>query len=273
MGGMAEVHPSAIVGDGVELTEGVRIGPWCRLEGEVRIGVGTELLERVSLRGPLRIGQHNTIYPGAALGFAPQDQKFDPDTDGAGIEIGNGNVLREGVTIHRATGKSPTRLGDRNYLMAFSHLGHDVQMGSDCLLANVVLLAGHVRVAGRVVFGGGSGVQQYARIGRLAMIAGNAALTQDAPPFCAVYRNRRVGSINVVGLRRAGLREHIRPLRTAFELLYHRGLSNRGAAERIREELGDDPLCAELADFIETTERGLCPAEPREHMGAAAEGA
>ena len=256
---MPQLHPTAHVDPGAELAEDVIVGPGCVIEAGVRIGRGTKLTGNVWLRGPLTLGERNVLYPNVVLGFEPQDRKFDPETDGTGIVIGHDNVLREGVTIHRATGDRPTTVGDHNYLMCNSHLGHDVILGNDNLLANGTLIGGHAEVADEVVFGGNATVHQFCRIGRLAMMSGVAGITQDLPPFCLVYKTRLVGSLNIVGLRRAGYRGHVAPLKRAFDIFFCQKLSNESALRKIRSELQDDPLCQEFAHFISQAERGICP--------------
>jgi len=227
------------------------------IEGAVRIAEGTRLRAHVLLRGPLTIGRDNHIFPFCCLGYAPQDRSFDPDTDGAGTVIGDHNVIREGVTIHRATREGPTRLGSHNYMMAYAHLAHDVVVGDHCTLANGTMLAGHVHVADQVTFGGAAGVSQRCRVGRLAMLAGNESVTRDLPPFCTVYNSRFVSSLNLVGLRRAGHRDSIDPLKKAFDILFKQQHINSVATQRIRDELGDDPLCGELADFVDESTVGI----------------
>ncbi len=255
---MANIHPTAIIGDQVELADDVIIGPGCMIEGRVTIDPGCRLIAQVHLRGPMTIGSNNRIYPFTCLGYEPQDWKFDPDHDGAGTVIGNGNLIREGVTIHRATGDHPTTVGDRNYLMANSHLGHDAVIGSDCNLANGSLLAGHVLLGDRVTLGGNAVVHQYCRVGRLAMISGVQGITQDLPPFCVVYDCRRVGSLNIIGLRRAGYRDHIKTLSRAFQIIFKEKHANQTVIAMIRSELRHDALCMELIDFIESSKRGIC---------------
>ncbi len=254
---MAEIHPTAIVDAQAELANDVVVGPWCLIEGPVKLGPGCRLLHRVTLKGPLRIGESNLFYPNVCLGFSGQDLKYDHDKPGAGIAIGSGNIFREGVTVHRATLDRPTRVGDRNYFMVDSHLGHDVQVGSDCMLVNGVMVGGHCEIADRVILGGNATVHQHVRIGRLTMISGLSGLTQDVPPFMTSYRTRTIESLNIIGLRRAGLRDHIAPLKKAFGILFHTKLAMPNAVERIRTECGDDPLCMELADFVTASKRGI----------------
>jgi len=258
---MPQIHPTAIVDRAAELADNVVVGPFCVINGRVKIDPGTRLLHAVTLHGPMHIGQKNLFYPNVCIGYAPQDHKFDATTDGPGVAIGHHNIFREGVSIHRSSGAGearPTTVGDHNYLMANAHLGHDVTLGNHCTLVNGTLIAGHVEIGDHATFGGGCAIHQFCRIGRYAMISGVVAIMQDVPPFCTAYRMRTVGSLNIVGLRRAGLRKHIKPLQEAFDILYRRGLSNPHAIETIENELGDDPLCMEFADFVRHTKRGIC---------------
>ena len=254
---LPEIHPSAFVDDAAQLAQDVVVGPGCSITGEVRVGEGTRLLAQVHLQGPMQIGRGNRLYPFVCLGFAPQDRGYDPERPGAGVQIGDDNVFRESVTAHRATQDRPTTIGNRNYFMVNTHAGHDVVVGDDVTLANGALLAGHVQVGDRVIMGGNAGLHQFCRVGRMAMISGMGAIHQDVPPFCVVHRNSRVGSLNLVGLRRSGHRDHIRPLKAAFDILYRQGHTNSAAAQRILDELGDDPLCHELATFVQQSKRGL----------------
>jgi UDP-N-acetylglucosamine acyltransferase len=141
--------------------------------------------------------------------------------------------------------------------MSNSHVAHDVRMGDDNTIANGALLGGHVELADQAFLGGNSGVHQFCRVGRLAMLSGGAGLTQDLPPFCTSYDTRQIGSLNIVGLRRAGCRASIPNLRRAFSLFFRAGLSNQSAVARIEEDLGHDPLCLEFAQFIKTSKRGI----------------
>ncbi len=235
----------------------VVVGPWCLIEGAVTLGPGCRLLERVSLRGPLIVGGGNHFYPQASLGLEPQDRKFDPAKGDSGIVIGDGNLFREGVTIHRATGATPTTIGNRNYFMANSHAGHDVKIGNDCTLANGALLGGHVQLGDGVLLGGNSSVHQFCRIGRLGMLSGQAAISQDLPPFCTVYNTRMIGSLNFVGLRRNGYRQEIDALRRVFEIYYLEHHTGPVALEIIERELGDNALAREFVQFVRTSRRGM----------------
>lgn len=252
------IDPTATVDRRATLADDVEIGPGCHVEGCVTIGAGTRLAARVVLKGPLVLGRNNILYPNVCLGLEPQDRKFDPSKDGSGVVIGDDNIFREGVTIHRATGERPTTVGHRNYLMVNSHLGHDTLVGDDCTLANGAMVGGHGQIGDRVTLGGTAGIHQFCRVGRLGMVSGVIAITQDLPPFCVAYSMRSVSSLNIVGLRRAGYRKHIAPLKKAFDIFFRRQLGNRSALKRIEAELGDDPLCMEFARFIAESKRGIC---------------
>jgi UDP-N-acetylglucosamine acyltransferase len=258
---MPQVHPSAIVGPDVQLADDVTVGPWCHLDGSITIGPGTRLLQRVSVQGPGVIGRNNTLYPNACVGLAPQDLKFDPAHAGAGFEIGDGNTIRESATIHRATGDTPTTLGNDNYMMVNSHIGHDCRVGNRVMFANNTALGGHVEVGDRVIFGGGAVVHQFCRIGRLAMLSGAAGVTLDVPPFCTVYVSRQISSLNLVGLRRADYRDHIKPLERAFRVYFRSKLPSELALERLHAnaDLIADPLVREFVEFIESSTRGTVP--------------
>lgn len=268
---MPTIHPSALVDPSVQLADDVEVGPWCHLQGEITIGAGTKLLPNVHINGPTRIGTNNTIYPNTCIGFAPQDRKFDHDEPGAGVVIGNDNTLRESVTIHRATADRPTTLGDDNYLMAGAHLGHDSSVGSHCNIANNVLLAGHAQVGDYVTMGGGSAIHQFCRVGQRAMVAGVIAAIQDVLPFTVLFHTREIIGLNLIGLRRSGMRDQIKPLQKALEYACYMGLSNKSAIARIRSEFADVPACMEIADFIETTKRGISPFNKASKAEASAE--
>lgn len=234
------------------------IGPRCIVQGNVRLGAGTKLLHGVTLHGPLVIGKRNKIYPNVCIGYAPQDRKFDPMMEGSGVVIGDENIIREGATIHRATKERPTTVGSRDYLMVNCHVGHDCVVGDDVTMANGSMLAGHVTVGDATIFGGNAAVHQFCRVGRLSMLSGVTAVSQDVPPFCVVYAMKQVGSLNVIGLRRAGLGKHLRALKRAFDLLFRSQLPRPAAVEKIAGELGDDPLCVEFGEFVRGSKRGIC---------------
>ncbi|MFN3166903.1 MAG: acyl-ACP--UDP-N-acetylglucosamine O-acyltransferase [Phycisphaeraceae bacterium] len=254
---MPQTHPTASIDDQAQLADDVVVGPQCVIEGPVTIGPGTRLVAQAYLKGPLTIGANNTIYPFVTIGLEPQDWKADPDKPGRGTVIGDGNMIREGVSIHRASrDEHPTTIGNKNYLMAYSHVAHDCVVGNDCMFANSALLGGHCEVGDRVILGGNCGVQQFCRIGRLAMLGGCEGITADLPPFCMIHHTKQVSALNLIGLRRAGLRTHIPALREAFNLYYRRGIPGTKALAMIDEQI-DDPLVSEFVAFIRASERGV----------------
>jgi UDP-N-acetylglucosamine acyltransferase len=257
---MPEVHPTAIVDREVELADDVVVGPYCVLSGHVQVGAGSRLLGNVHLTGPLTLGRNNLVYPFAALGFAPQDFKWDPKRPGAGLVIGDGNVFRESVTIHRATSdEQPTRIGDGNYWMANTHAGHDCRIGDRCVFANGTLLGGTVEVGDGVVTGGNSAVHQHCRVGRGALISGSFGLNKDLPPHFMLTGGNVAGSINVIGMRRSGMPgPEIDDVKWVFKVLYRRSLSVKQALEEIRAR-ADRPRVAEFLAFVDASQRGIVP--------------
>ncbi|QDU34707.1 Acyl-[acyl-carrier-protein]--UDP-N-acetylglucosamine O-acyltransferase [Poriferisphaera corsica] len=254
---MSNIHSSAVIDPKVEIADDVYVGPGCIFEGNIKIGKGNYFTSSVYLKGPLVIGEGNRFYPNSYIGHEPQDKKFSPETEGAGTLIGENNVFREGASVHRATGEKPTTVGNDNYMMVNSHLGHDTVIGNENVLVNGSLVAGHVEIADKVTIGGNGVIHQGVRIGTMAMISGGIGMTQDIPPYCIAYYMRTIGSLNMIGLRRGGYRDHIKPLQKAFDLVFKQGLPNKVAVAKIREELGDDPLCEEFAAFVEKTKRGI----------------
>ena len=239
------------------------IGPYCVIEGRVRIGTGTRLKGHVHLQGPVTLGSDNTLYPFVCIGYEPQDLKFTGET--AGVVIGDRNVIREGTTIHAATNLSePTRVGCDNLMMNNSHIGHDAAMADRCVLVSGVVIGGHVRIANQVTFGGNSGIHQHCRVGRLTMIGGISAASKDVPPFSLVAARNELHGVNLIGLRRNGVaRPVIDAVKRAFRTLYLQGHINPVAADLIEKQAATDaeaaPLLMELVDFIRTSQRGIIP--------------
>ncbi len=258
-----DIHPSAsIVGD-VTLGDGVVVGPHCMIDGTlgpVIVGRGTELIGHIYLYGPLTIGEENSIYPFAAIGFAPQSRDFDRRVAGQGLVIGDRNVFREGTSIHRAmTDEGPTTVGSNNYFMAYTHAGHDARIGSRCTFANGSLMAGHVIVDDGVTVGGNATIHQFCHVGRGAMLSGSMGLTRDVPPYFMLTGSNVVGSLNIVGMRRQGLTsDQIDDVRWVYRTLYRRKLTPAGRLEALQER-ADRPLVAEYIEFLRTMKRGLSP--------------
>ncbi|MCZ6837121.1 MAG: acyl-ACP--UDP-N-acetylglucosamine O-acyltransferase [Planctomycetota bacterium] len=255
---MPQIHPTAILDGEIDLADDVIIGPHCVLTGPITIGAGTRLIGGAWLNGPLTIGESNTIYPTVCLGFAPQDIKWDLSRPGAGLVIGSENIIREGCTMHRATSDEiPTTIGNRGFWLTQAHAGHDSQVGDDCVFANSNL-AGHVRVDDRVILGGTSGVHQFCRIGRGAMLSGGVSTSRDVPPFFTLTGISVIGSINMVGMKRSGMpKEDIEDVRWVFKMLYRRGHTHKRAMEELKAR-ADRPMIEEYIEFIESSKRGIC---------------
>jgi len=239
---MPAIHRTAIVDGSAEVADDVEIGAYAVVGAGVRLGPGTRLMSHVVLEGPLVLGRANVVHPFAVLGGAPQDKKHRDGTPG--LEVGDDNVFREHVTVHRGTA-APTRIGSSNLFMASSHVAHDVVIGDGCVLANAVQLAGHVVVGDLATFGGLSGVAQFVRIGEGAFVAAGSMVERNVPPFVIVQGDRaRVRAINRVGLERRGAsRETIAELERLFRALY---ISHRPRASVLAELVTDDPLGQKL---------------------------
>ncbi len=266
---MAEVHPTAIVDPEAELSEDVRVGPFTVIGPGVRIGAGTRILGQCWLEGPTRIGQENVLYPGVRLGTPPQSISRDPAIPGPGLVIGDRNVFREGVTIHRAMmDDGPTRVGDGNYLMTNSHLGHDVVLGDRCILASGVVIGGHASLGDRVNIGGNTAVHQFVRIGDGAMLSGVSGTSLDVPPWFMVTAINICGSLNLVGMRRSGMaRADIDRVRWVFRQVSLGG--TRAGLIRRLESRSDEAMIATYLKWFSAAVRGWCTTRGRKSRGTA----
>jgi len=231
------IHPTAIVSADARLADDAEVGPYSVIEGPVELGAGVKVDGHALLRGRVRVGERSTIGWGAAIGGDPQDLGFDPATDSS-IEVGADNTIREYVTIHRGSKPgSVTRIGDRNFLMAGCHLGHDVTLGNDAALANNVMIGGHVQIGDRCFLGGGGGFHQFVHVGSLSIVQGNARIAQDVPPFCTAHSANVLSGLNSIGLRRAGYDQAARSeIKRLFRLLFRSGLPLSKAIEQASAE-------------------------------------
>lgn len=204
------IHPTAIVDPRAEIAPDVEIGPYA-VVGAVRIGAGSRLAAHAIVMGPLAMGERNHVHSFAVLGGDPQVRKLERSessdrNDTTRVEIGDDNVFREHVTVHRGAGATITRIGSNNLFMAQAHVAHDVTVGSNVVVANAVQLAGHTVIEDYATFGGLSGVAQFVRVGESAFVAAGAMVERDVPPFCIVQGDRaRVRAVNRVGLARRGV--------------------------------------------------------------------
>jgi len=253
------IHPTAIIHPGAQIAADAEVGPYVCIEGPAEIGSRCILHAHAILVGTVRLGPDNRIGYGAVIGAPSQHLSFPPDHPGE-VVIGSGNTIRELCTLHRSTvGGGATRIGDHNYLMAGTHLAHDVRLGSHVTIANSALLGGHVEVADRVFIGGGCVFHQHVRVGRLAIAQGASAFSKDIPPFTLAAERNTVAGLNAVGLRRAGMNTTQRQeIKNAFKLLYRSGL-NTAQALSGAEELDWGPDAREFFEFVRAArKRGIC---------------
>jgi UDP-N-acetylglucosamine acyltransferase len=255
----AAIHPTAVIAPDAVLADGVEVGPYSVIGPGVEIGRGTRVGPHVVIEGPTRIGAGNRIFQFASVGADPQDKKYRGET--SRLEIGDRNVIRECVTLHRGTAqdKSVTRIGDDNLFMAYAHVAHDCVIGNQCILANNATLGGHVRLDDWVIMGGLSAIHQFGRVGAHAFIANNAAVTRDVPPFVmAVGQPADAHSINAEGLKRRGYTPgQIRNIRAAFRVLYRSGLKLAEATAQLEALAKDQPELLPLVEFLPQASRGI----------------
>jgi UDP-N-acetylglucosamine acyltransferase len=258
--GAPKIHPTALVDPGARIGADVEIGPFSTIGPEVVIGDNTIVQSHVVIEGEVAIGTGNIIGHGAVIGAPPQDVSFSPERK-TRVEIGNDNVIREYCTIHRGSADgSATKIGDKNFLMAAAHLGHNCAIGNNVIIANNCLLGGHVRVDDGAFLGGGGVFHQHMRIGRLALTQGASGFSKDIPPFLIAAEINYVFGVNVIGLRRAGFSGHDRDeIKAAFKLLYMSGLNISQALKKAATmEFGAS--AREFFAFVAAAgKRGICP--------------
>ena len=260
---MGLIHATAIVDRQAELHESVSVGPYAVIGPHVQIGRGCSIGAHCVIDGHSRIGEGNRMHPFVSIGGPPQDKKYGGEA--TRLEIGNGNTIREYVTINTGTVQDAgvTRLGDDNWIMAYVHIAHDCQLGSHLILANAVQLAGHVQLGDWVFLGGLSGVHQFVRVGAHAMTGFQTRLAQDVPPFVTAAGNpAQAQGINQEGLRRRGYTpERINRVKQMHKLLYRQGLTLAAAREAIAALPSDGPDDAAdvalMSDFLAAAERGI----------------
>jgi len=255
---LMSIHPTAIIDSRAEIDSGVEIGPYVVIDGPVKVSRGNRIMAHAVLTGWTEIGEENEIHPGAVLGDAPQDKAYQGEE--TYLKIGKRNVIREGVQVHRGTAPgSSTVIGDRNFLMANSHVGHNCRLGDGIVLANGALLGGYVEVGDNVFISGNCVVHQFVRIGSFALMRGLSATSRDVPPFAIIDWQHTVRGVNVVGLKRAGFDEpRIRSLRQAFRILFRKGRNLALALKELEAQDGANQDVLVLLDFIKASKRGVC---------------
>ncbi len=261
------IHPTAVIDPNAELHPTVQVGAYAVIGEQVKVGPGTTIGHHAIIEGWTEIGARNQIYPGAVIGLAPQDLKYQGDL--SYVKIGDDNLIREYVTINRATyAEEETRIGNHNLLMAYVHVGHNCVIADRTIIANGVALAGHVKIESMARISGILGIHQFVHIGQLAMVGGMTRVERDVPPFMLVEGNpSRVRALNSVGLKRAGLTsEDLSVLKKAFRILYRSGYRLEESLEQLRQ-LSDNPQIQHLRQFIQSSitpqRRGLIPGKQR----------
>ncbi len=253
------IHPSAIVHPAARLAAGVSVGAYTLIGEHVEIGENTWVGSHAVIEGRTKIGARNRIHHFASIGGVPQDKKYaDEDTT---VEIGDGNTIREYVTINRGTiqDAGATRIGHDNWLMAYVHIAHDCQIGSHTIFANLAQLAGHVHIGDWVILGGMTGVHQFVRVGAHSFTGIGTHLLQDLPPYVTASGDQaKPYGINAEGLRRRGFSaEAINGIKRAYRTLYRSGLSFEDAKRELQAQVGQCPPVQEMVDFLARCERGI----------------
>jgi UDP-N-acetylglucosamine acyltransferase len=255
-----EIHPQAIVAPSAKLGEGVKIGAFAVLGEYVELGDGCELLAHAAVQGPAKFGKMNVFHPFSVIGGDPQDYTYRGER--TELVAGDDNIFREYVTVNRGTqkGGGTTKLGNGNFFLAYSHVGHDCQIGSHTLFVNGATLAGHVTVEDFVTVGAFCPVHQFCRLGRYAYVGAATVITQDVPPFSKIVTERETRNfgINAIGLERKGFSpERLQALKAAYRLLLRSKLNTSQAITEMRKSLADSADVRELIEFIESAERGI----------------
>lgn len=253
-----KIHPTAVIDPKAELDSDVEIGPYVVIEGQVKIKGGTRVMAHAYVTGWTEIGAGNEIHPGAALGDAPQDRAYKGEE--SYLRIGNQNIFREHVQVHRGTTPgSATIIGNNNFLMATSHVGHNCKLGDNVILANGALLGGFVEVGNHVFISGNCVVHQFVRLGDYSLMRGLSGTSRDVPPYAIVDWQHTVRGVNVIGLKRAGFDEkRIRAIRGAFSALFRKGRNLALGLKEVEGSAGANPDVLALLEFIKASKRGVC---------------
>ena len=253
------IHSSSIIDPSAKIADDVEIGPFCLVGADVEIGSGTRIESHVILKGPMKIGARNHIFQFSTLGDGSPDKKYknEPTT----LVIGNDNIIREGVTIHRGTiqDRGETLIGDRNLIMAYSHIAHDCVLGNDIVLTNQAALAGSVHVGDGAILGGYAIVHQFCSLGSYSFCAMGSAVNKDIPAYVKVRGNpAKPFGINVTGIKRLGYsKESIEALRSAYRSIYRKKLTVDEAIEELKELRKEHEEVNLFLDSIEKSTRGI----------------
>jgi len=254
------IHKTAIIDANASIDEGVQIGPFCIVGSGARLKKGTRLISNVIIEGNTEIGENCTIHPFAGIGLPPQDVKYKDEK--TGVKIGSNNIIREYVTVHRASvgGDGITEIGNNNFLMAYVHIAHDCKVGNNVVMANLATLAGHVVVEDHAVIGGIVAIHQFTRIGTYAMVGGFSGVGQDIAPYMMASGPRaKLFGLNSIGLKRQGFSDSaIAELKKAYKILFREKHTLKEAIKKVHKEFPDSKEIKTLVEFIEKNTRGIC---------------
>ncbi|OGW37913.1 MAG: acyl-[acyl-carrier-protein]--UDP-N-acetylglucosamine O-acyltransferase [Nitrospirae bacterium GWD2_57_9] len=253
------IHPTAIIHKNARIAESVEIGPYAVIGEHVSIGRDTKIASHVLIEGWTTIGERNRIFSFSSIGTPPQDIGY--NNEETYLIVGDENVIRECATVHRATTKADrkTEIGNRNYLMAYSHVAHDCKLGNNIIMANSAGLAGHIVIEDHAILGGIVGVHQHVRIGAYAMIGGQSAIVQDIPPYVSAAGNRaQLYGLNTIGLKRRGFSDAmINDLKKAYKIIFRSGMTIEDAFKKVAEEIPDSAQVKYFVDFMRSSKRGV----------------
>lgn len=254
------IHTAAVVSDKAQIAKDVTIGPYTVIEDGVKINTGTEISSNVYICAGTTIGADCKIHMGVCLGDEPQDLAYKGEK--SYLKIGNSNIFREHVTVHRGTAKdSSTTIGDNNYFMCLSHIAHNCTIANNVIICNNALLGGYVEVEDRAFVSGGCLIHQFVRIGTLAMLGGGVRINRDFPPFMSTGNDNIVTTYNIIGLRRAGITIQARKeIKEAHRLLYRAELNQSQALSKL-EKIATSQEVLHLIDFIRASKRGVCASQ------------
>jgi len=255
-----EIHPTAIVNPAAEIEDDVFIGPYSLIGEDAHIKKGARLVSNVILEGKAEIGEGCIIYPFTSIGLPPQDMKYKGEK--TGVRIGKNNIIREYITIHRASsgGDGITTIGDNNFLMAYVHIAHDCKIGNFVTMANVATLGGHVLIEDHAFIGGLVAIHQFTRIGTYAMAGGFSGVNQDIPPYMITSGTpAKLFGLNAIGLKRNGFPDStINELKKAYKILFRDKRTLKDAIKKIQEDLPYTDEIKHLIEFIQENKRGIC---------------
>jgi UDP-N-acetylglucosamine acyltransferase len=253
------IDPRAVVAEGAKLAPDVQVGAFAVIGPDVELGPGCIVGPHAVVTGWTRLGARNRVFQFASIGDAPQDKKYAGEP--TRLEVGDGNVFREYVTVNRGTthDRGVTQIGHDNLFMASSHVAHDCVIGDHCVFANLATLAGHVEIGDHVILAGFTGVHQFCKIGSHAFIGNNTAVTRDVPPYImAVGHPAEPHSVNATGLSRRGFSaDQVRNIKQAFRTLYRSELSLDDALAKLREAAATQPEVQPMVDFIGRSTRSI----------------